>query len=68
MRARTERHGQNHPSSSALIALSALFVIIGLVLPGARRHNLQELVPDSRSPRLALPGMNDLALMLAGGQ
>jgi len=52
----------------ALIALSALFVIIEFALLGARRHRLEELAPDSRSARAALRGMNDLTLMLAGAQ
>lgn len=52
----------------ALIALSALFVIIEFALLGARRHRLEELAPTSRSARAALRGMNDLTLMLAGAQ
>lgn len=52
----------------ALIALSALFVIIEFALLGARRHQLEELAPTSVSARAALRGMNDLTLMLAGAQ
>ncbi|MBK4216686.1 HlyC/CorC family transporter [Paracoccus caeni] len=52
----------------ALIALSALFVIIEFALLGARRHRLEELAGSSGSARAALRGMNDLTLMLAGAQ
>jgi CBS domain containing-hemolysin-like protein len=52
----------------ALIALSALCVIIEFALLGARRHRLEELAPTSRSARAALRGMNDLTVMLAGAQ
>lgn len=52
----------------ALIALSALFVIIEFALLGARRHRIEELAVSSRSARAALRGMNDLTLMLAGAQ
>ncbi|MFP4274906.1 MAG: CNNM domain-containing protein [Paracoccaceae bacterium] len=52
----------------ALIALSAVFVIVEFALLGARRHRLEELAPTSRSARAALRGMNDLTLMLAGAQ
>jgi len=52
----------------ALIALSALFVIIEFALLGARRHRLEELAPDSMSARAALRGMNDLTMMLALAQ
>src|SRR5690625_1832052 len=52
----------------ALIALSALFVIMEFALLGARRHRLEELAPTHRSARAALRGMNDLTLMLAGAQ
>ncbi|MBH0239020.1 CNNM domain-containing protein [Methylobrevis albus] len=52
----------------ALIALSAVCVIIEFALLGARRHRLEELAADSRSARAALRGMNDLTLMLAGAQ
>lgn len=52
----------------ALIALSALFVIIEFALLGARRHRLEELAAGSPSARAALRGMNDLTLMLAGSQ
>ncbi|GGH59623.1 DUF21 domain-containing protein [Frigidibacter albus] len=54
--------------TTALIALSALFVIIEFALLGARRHRLEELAPTSGSARAALRGMNDLTLMLAGAQ
>jgi CBS domain containing-hemolysin-like protein len=52
----------------ALIALSALFVVIEFALLGARRHRLEELAGNSPSARAALRGMNDLTLMLAGAQ
>ncbi|WP_181298944.1 CNNM domain-containing protein [Pseudomonas sp. Q2-TVG4-2] len=52
----------------ALIALSALFVVIEFALLGARRHRLEELAVNSSSARAALRGMNDLTLMLAGAQ
>ncbi|NLY59841.1 MAG: DUF21 domain-containing protein [Gammaproteobacteria bacterium] len=52
----------------ALIALSALFVIIEFALLGARRHRLEEMAATSPSARAALRGMNDLTLMLAGSQ
>lgn len=52
----------------ALIAISALFVIIEFALLGARRHRLEELAVSRRSARAALRGMNDLTLMLAGAQ
>ncbi len=52
----------------ALIALSALFVVIEFALLGARRHRLEELAANSPSARAALRGMNDLTLMLAGAQ
>lgn len=54
--------------TSALIVLSAFFVIIEFALLGARRHRLEELAATSRSARAALRGMNDLTLMLAGAQ
>lgn len=52
----------------ALIALSALFVVIEFALLGARRHRLEELACNSLSARAALRSMNDLTLMLAGAQ
>jgi CBS domain containing-hemolysin-like protein len=52
----------------ALIALSALFVIIEFALLGARRHRLEEFAPNSASARAALRGMNDLTMMLALAQ
>jgi len=55
-------------ATSALIVLSAFFVIIEFALLGARRHRLEELALTSRSARAALRGMNDLTLMLAGAQ
>jgi len=54
--------------TTALIALSALFVIIEFALLGARRHRLEELAPRSLSARAALRGINDLTLMLALAQ
>lgn len=56
------------PVTIALIALSALFVIIEFALLGARRHRLEERALASRSARAALRGMKDLTLMLAGAQ
>lgn len=55
-------------ATTALIALSAFFVIIEFALLGARRHRLEELSVHSASARAALRGMNDLTLMLAGAQ
>lgn len=52
----------------ALIAGSALFVVIEFALLGARRHRLEELAPESLSARAALRGMNDLTMMLALAQ
>ena len=52
----------------ALIALSAVCVIVEFALLGARRQRLEELAPTSRSARAALRGMNDLTVMLAGAQ
>lgn len=52
----------------ALIALSAIFVVIEFALLGARRHRLEEQAASSPSARAALRGMNDLTLMLAGAQ
>lgn len=52
----------------ALIALSAVFVIMEFALLGARRHRLEERAAGSASARAALRGMNDLTLMLAGAQ
>lgn len=54
--------------TTALIILSAIFVIIEFALLGARRHRLEELASSSASARAALRGMNDLTLMLAGSQ
>lgn len=55
-------------ATTALIILSAFFVIIEFALLGARRHRLEEVAATSRSARAALRGMNDLTLMLAGAQ
>ncbi|MDH1265281.1 hemolysin family protein [Pseudomonas sp. GD03944] len=54
--------------TTALIVLSAIFVIIEFALLGARRHRLEERASTSLSARAALRGMNDLTLMLAGAQ
>jgi CBS domain containing-hemolysin-like protein len=54
--------------TAALIALSALFVVIEFALLGARRNRLEELAENSASARAALRGMNDLTLMLASAQ
>ncbi len=56
------------PITAALIALSALFVVIEFALLGARRHRLEERAATSRSARAALRGINELTLMLAGAQ
>ncbi len=56
------------PVTIALIALSALFVVIEFALLGARRHRLEERAVESRSARAALRGMNELTMMLAGAQ
>ncbi len=56
------------PITVALIALSALFVVIEFALLGARRHRLEERAATSPSARAALRGMNELTLMLAGAQ
>lgn len=55
-------------ATTALIILSAFFVIIEFALLGARRHRLEERATESVSARAALRGMNDLTLMLAGAQ
>lgn len=56
------------PITVALIALSALFVVIEFALLGARRHRLEERAAESRSARAALRGINELTMMLAGAQ
>lgn len=55
-------------ATTALIVLSAIFVIIEFALLGARRHRLEERAVESRSARAALKGMNELTVMLAGAQ
>ncbi|WP_114854887.1 hemolysin family protein [Brachybacterium sp. YJGR34] len=52
----------------ALIALSALFVIIEFSLLGARSHRLEAEAGSSRSARAALRSINELTVMLAGAQ
>ncbi|UFU07911.1 hemolysin family protein [Ruania halotolerans] len=52
----------------AIIALSALFVIVEFSLLGARRHRLEEAATTSRSARAALRSVNELTVMLAGAQ
>lgn len=54
--------------TTALIVLSAFFVVIEFALLGARRHRLEEEAPASRPARAALRGMNQLTLMLAAAQ
>lgn len=54
--------------TTALIALSAFFVVIEFALLGARRHRLETRAPSSASARAALRGMNELTIMLAGAQ
>ncbi|MDH6236774.1 hemolysin family protein [Cryobacterium sp. CG_9.6] len=54
--------------TTALIALSAFFVIIEFALLGARRHRLEATAATDRSARAALRGVNELTLMLAGAQ
>ena len=52
----------------AIIALSAMFVIIEFSLLGARRNRLAEAAATSRSARAALRSVNELTVMLAGAQ
>ncbi|MFC7403060.1 hemolysin family protein [Citricoccus sp. GCM10030269] len=52
----------------ALIALSALFVIVEFSLLGARRHRLEAEAATSRPARSALRSVNELTIMLAGAQ
>ncbi|NUL47787.1 HlyC/CorC family transporter [Cellulosimicrobium funkei] len=52
----------------ALIALSALFVIIEFSLLGARRHRLEAEAATSRPARAALRSVDELTIMLAGAQ
>lgn len=52
----------------ALIALSALFVVIEFSLLGARSHRLEAEAGSSRSARAALRSVNELTIMLAGAQ
>ncbi len=54
--------------TTALIVLSAFFVVIEFSLLGARRHRLEARASRSRSVRAALRGMNELTIMLAGAQ
>jgi CBS domain containing-hemolysin-like protein len=54
--------------TTALIVLSAFFVVIEFALLGARRHRLETQAARSRSARAALRGMNELTIMLAGAQ
>lgn len=55
-------------ATTALIVLSALFVIIEFSLLGARRHRLEADAGRSRPARAALKGIDELTLMLAGAQ
>lgn len=52
----------------ALIALSALFVVIEFSLLGVRSHRLEAEASTSRSARAALRSVNELTIMLAGAQ
>ncbi|WP_407317874.1 hemolysin family protein [Isoptericola halotolerans] len=54
--------------TTALIALSAFFVVIEFALLGARRHRLEERATTSSGARAALRGVNELTVMLAGAQ
>jgi CBS domain containing-hemolysin-like protein len=54
--------------TTALIVLSAFFVVIEFALLGARRHRLEEAAATSRGARSALRSMNELTMMLAGAQ
>ncbi|MCO1338275.1 hypothetical protein BJH93_05105 [Kocuria polaris] len=54
--------------TTALIVLSAFFVIIEFALLSARHHRLEAEAPTSRSARAALRGVNELTIMLAGAQ
>lgn len=54
--------------TTALIVLSAFFVVIEFALLGARRHRLEEMAATSRSARAALRGVNELTMMLAVAQ
>ena len=52
----------------ALIALSALFVIMEFSLLAARRHRLEAEAGTSRAARAALRSVDELTIMLAGAQ
>jgi|SRR5690625_255030 len=52
----------------AIIALSALFVVMEFSLMGARRYRLEAEAETSRAARAALKSMNELTVMLAGAQ
>ncbi|MCP3032739.1 CNNM domain-containing protein [Halobacillus sp. A1] len=54
--------------TTAIISLSAFFVIIEFALIGARRHRLEEEAVNSRGARAALRSVNELTVMLAGAQ
>lgn len=54
--------------TTALILLSAFFVVIEFALMGARRHRLESDAASRVSARAALRGMNELTLMLAAAQ
>ncbi|PTL38402.1 CNNM domain-containing protein [Alkalicoccus saliphilus] len=54
--------------TTALIALSAFFVIVEFSLLGARRHRLEEAAVSSRGARDALRSVNELTITLAGAQ
>lgn len=55
-------------ATTALIALSAFFVIVEFSLLGARRHRLEEAAVSSRGARAALRSVNELTITLAGAQ
>ena len=54
--------------TTALIVLSAIFVIMEFSLLGARRHRLEAEAGRSRAARAALKGVDELTLMLAAAQ
>jgi CBS domain containing-hemolysin-like protein len=55
-------------ATTALIALSAFFVVMEFSLLGARRYRLEAQAATSPSARAALRGINELTIMLAGAQ
>lgn len=55
-------------ATTALIVLSAFFVVIEFALLAARRHRLEADAEHSRAARAALRGMRELTIMLAVAQ